>query len=184
MNNKLKEMKKGYLSKQIGGDSNCFNNNFYTNIDLEHVKCFTFFYLMSVTKLITQLENDIEKIEYYRDHLIDYKRQRNFKRQTKRINLINDKYFKDVEMKEIEFSNLFKEIEEVKELENKFNKIYNGEDLKDKQEANIQNNDSQENEDIMISNNEESNAKDEISLNSEKNSIESEEEVKQKKRIL
>jgi len=109
MYNKLKNMKNCYMTKQIGGESFFFEDNVYTTIELKHVKCFTLFYLMTISNMITQIENEIQIIEYYRDHLIQFKKRRNFKEATKRIRKINENYFKAIELKEIEFTKIFEE---------------------------------------------------------------------------
>jgi hypothetical protein len=121
-------MKNCYMTKQIGGESFFFEDNVYTTIELKHVKCFTLFYMMTISNLITQIENEIQIIEYYRDHLIQFKKRRNFKEATKRIRKINENYFKAIELKEIEFTKIFEEIENVKRLENMYDQINKGEE--------------------------------------------------------
>ena len=123
LQNKFNNMKKSYVTKQIGGESNIFDDNVYNEIELKHIKCFSFFNINTVTKLISQLETDIHVIEYYRQHLINFKNKQDFKNETDKLKEKNEMFLKEIETKELELSNLLKELENVRSLEEKFKKF-------------------------------------------------------------
>lgn len=114
--NKMLMMKFALDAKSVGSVSFLFDDNLYKDIEEKHTKCFKVFYLNFYLNLIRELEDDIQNIERYQKHAIEYKLYKNFEKKIENMKIKNDQNYEIVADLESRFMTIYDDLNTLKNL--------------------------------------------------------------------
>ena len=139
---KQMKMKLSHLSK-LGGENKIEDDNF-SDINHTHLDCFSLFNMTAKFKLINKLENDIELIEYYEDHLDNFKKFNDITSKKNEIYEFNEKHIEEINKLEKEVLSLFNDLNSLNKIKNNFENIQKENNELEKNDKREENNENEE----------------------------------------
>ncbi len=107
------------------GEGQNFDDNLYCDVDKSHINCFSFFQINAYSKIINKLEDDIELIQFYQDHLDNFNKFQDFVKEKVELQVINEKYLEKILVLEADFISLFSVIEQLQNMNRNYENIIN-----------------------------------------------------------
>jgi hypothetical protein len=107
------------------GEGQNFDDNLYCDVDKSHINCFSFFQINAYSKVINKLEDDIELIQFYLDHLDNFNKLQDFIKKKVELQVINEKYLERILVLEADFISLFSDIEQLQKMNQNYENIIN-----------------------------------------------------------
>lgn len=133
INTKSVNLSLAWLAKNSGSEY-IFEDNLFQGVSDEHIKSYSLFYKLALLNVSKRLEEDIEKIQHYNEHLEAYNIHMNYENEIKKKKEENDVQYEKIQRMEELFSKLLSEdIEELKKTSNMLDEI-NLEDDKNKRQ--------------------------------------------------